>query len=102
MIYRNRRSPNTQYPIPNTQYPRMDLPDREYPRLRFVEAIPEPQSQCVILRDPTQMAAGMLVVGWPEFALISLLDGQRCRTEIQVEYARRCGQLVRLPQLDAL
>src|ERR1051326_7496753 len=72
----------------------------EYPRIRCVEAIPDLQAGRIILRDPTQLAAGMLVLGLPEFALISMLDGTLRRTEIPLEYARRFGQHVLLRDLD--
>jgi AmmeMemoRadiSam system protein B len=74
----------------------------DYPQLRPVEAIPDTQNACVILRDPTQLATGMLVVGFAELTLLSLLDGQRRRTEIRVEYARRSGQLLPAEQLDEM
>jgi MEMO1 family protein len=80
----------------------MELASRDYPRLRSLEAIPDPQEERVLLRDPTQLAAGMLVVGWSELTLLSLLDGARCRTEIRAEYARRSGELIPAEMLDTL
>jgi MEMO1 family protein len=76
--------------------------DLDCPCLRPVEAIPDPQNGRVILRDPTQLAAGLLVVGMTEFVLLTLLDGQRRRVEIQAEYARRFGQLLLNHELDGL
>src|SRR5262249_17081497 len=75
--------------------------DRERPCLRPVEAIPDPANGRVILRDPTQLAAGILVVGQAELFLLSLLDGQRGRIQIQAEYARRCGELILSHELDS-
>src|SRR5437879_5898617 len=80
----------------------MSVIDRNYPRLRLVEAIAEPDGERVILRDPTQLAAGVLVVGLAEFCLLSLLDGERPRSEIPVEYARRFGQQVRPSDVDTV
>lgn len=74
----------------------------EYPCLRPVEAIPDARNERLILRDPTQLATGMLVVGEAELVLLSLLDGQSTRRQVQGEYARRCGQLLPAAHLDAL
>jgi MEMO1 family protein len=80
----------------------MEMPARERPRLRPVEAIPDREHGRVILRDPTQLAAGMLVVGETELFLLSLLDGERRRLEIQSEYARVSGRLLLSHEFDAL
>jgi AmmeMemoRadiSam system protein B len=80
----------------------MHVAERERPRLRPLEAIPDPTNHRVVLRDPTQLAAGLLVVGEAELCLLTLLDGQRRRVEIQAEYARRSGQLLFSHELDEL
>jgi AmmeMemoRadiSam system protein B len=74
----------------------------EYPCLRPVEAIPDPERGRVVLRDPTQLASGILVVGVAELTLLSLLDGRRSHREIQGEYARQTGQLLFSTELEAL
>lgn len=75
----------------------------EYPRLRPLEAIPDPEHQRVILRDPTQLAAGVLVVRPRDLALITLLDGSRSRVQIQTDYARQSGgQILVSADLEAL
>jgi AmmeMemoRadiSam system protein B len=79
----------------------MYTPDREHPRLRPLEAIPDPDRQRIILRDPTQLASGALVVGAEQFTLLTLLDGRR-RVEIQSEFARRFRQLLLSEDLDRL
>lgn len=56
----------------------------------------------MVLRDPTQLAAGGLVVGPREFFLLTLLDGQHSRLEIQGAYARETGRLMVSTELDAL
>jgi len=66
----------------------------EYPCLRPVEAIPDRPNGRVILRDPTQLAAGMLVVGEAEFTLLALMDGSRGLMDIQKDYARQLGQIL--------
>src|SRR4051812_92398 len=80
----------------------MNLASRDYPRLRPVEAIPDAQEERVVLRDPTQLAAGLLVVGWAELTLLSLFDGERGRQQIRAEYARRSGEMIPAETLDAL
>lgn len=52
----------------------MELSEREQPRLRPVEAIPDRENGRVILRDPTQLAAGLLVMGEPELFLFHDAD----------------------------
>jgi len=75
--------------------------DREYPRLRPLEAIPDPDRERVILRDPTQLATGALVVGEVQLLLLTLLDG-RSRVEVQAEFGRRIGQMLLSQDLDSL
>ncbi len=72
------------------------------PRLRPAEAIPDEAAGRVVLRDPTHLAAGALVVGAFEFFLLTLLDGTRTRLEIQSEYARHTGRLLVSSELDGL
>src|SRR5688500_9440607 len=80
----------------------MNTVTREYPALRPVEAIPDPGNRRVILRDPTGLAAGLLVVGEADLMLLALLDGQHERTAIQFEYARRLGRMLLSHELDEL
>jgi len=75
--------------------------DREHPRLRPLEAISDPDQERIILRDPTQLAAGALVVGEVQFTLLTLLDG-RPRLQVQSEFARRFGELLLAADLDGL
>src|SRR4051794_33409978 len=80
----------------------MDNAAREYPCLRPVEAVRHPEGDRVILRDPTQLANGMLVVDEVQLTLLALLDGSRRQTEIQSEFARRFGQLLLSEELNGL
>lgn len=74
----------------------------DYPCLRPLEAIPDPKNGRVILRDPTQLAKGMLVVRTHDLTLFTLLDGSRKRLQIQAEYVRQTGNLLVSAELDAL
>jgi AmmeMemoRadiSam system protein B len=78
----------------------METSAADRPRLRPVEAFPDARAGRVILRDPTQLAAGALVVGRTEFFLLTLLDGERDRLQIQGEYARETGRLLLSSELD--
>jgi hypothetical protein len=80
----------------------MELAHQDYPCLRPVEAIPDPQNDRVILRDPTQLAAGMIIVRASDLFLLAMLDGQHRRVEIQAEFARRSGGLLLSHELDGL
>ncbi|MGV3724974.1 MAG: AmmeMemoRadiSam system protein B, partial [Actinomycetota bacterium] len=77
------------------------LPIRQHPRLRPLEATPAPDRDRMVVRDPTQLAVGALVVGPEQFTLLTLLDG-RHRDEVRAEFARRFGQLLSSEELDAL
>lgn len=80
----------------------MTISTRHLPLLRPVEAIPDEANGSVILRDPTRLAAGALVVGQAELFLLALMDGTKSWLEIQSEYARRTGRLLLSPELEAL
>src|SRR5687767_4361886 len=80
----------------------MSAVDTEFPCLRPVEAIPDPTNQRVILRDPTQLATGMLVVAESDLTLISLIDGSHSRVQIQAAYARQHGRLLLSHELEGL
>jgi AmmeMemoRadiSam system protein B len=80
----------------------MSITERENPCLRPVEAIPDEENGRVILRDPTQLASGLLVVGEAELLLLSLLDGTRSRLEVRGEFTKRTGQIVLSADLDGM
>lgn len=65
-----------------------------HPRLRPLEVLPQPDGEHIILRDPTHLAAGMLVVGIEQLHLLSLLDGTRDLIAVQADFARRTGELL--------
>jgi MEMO1 family protein len=78
----------------------MDNDPRIYPRLRYVEAIPDPDNSRILLRDPTQLATGMLAVGQGHLTLLTLLDGKRTRLEVQTEYVRKTGDILLSQELE--
>src|SRR5687768_17032370 len=80
----------------------MKVVESSAPCLRFLEAVPDPANERVFLRDPSQLAAGVLVVGHAELFLLSLLDGTRANGAIRDEYARATGQILPASQLEAL
>jgi AmmeMemoRadiSam system protein B len=80
----------------------MQTIERDRPCLRPVEAIPDPLNRRIILRDPTQLAAGMLVVGQAELLLLTLFNGEHSWLEIQAEFARRSGRLLLSHELEEL
>jgi AmmeMemoRadiSam system protein B len=74
----------------------------DYPRLRPLEAIGEAPDGRTVLRDPTGLAEGVLMVGQQQLFLLQLLDGRHRRREIQVQFTRRFGQLLTNPELTEL
>lgn len=67
-----------------------------------MEATPDSRGGRLILRDPTQLAAGMLVVGQEQLLILSLCDGRHARREIQAEFARQTGDILLGAELDHL
>lgn len=80
----------------------MRTAQQERPCLRPVDAIPDPAGGRIVIRDPSQLASGILVVGRAELLLLSLLDGERTPVEIQAEFARRSGRLLLSHELEEL
>lgn len=80
----------------------MDWSTLDYPCLRPLEAEPHNDGGQLIIRDPTQLAQGALLVGEEQLQLLSLLDGTRKRLEIQQEFARRTGQMLLGYELSSL
>ncbi|MFN3649990.1 MAG: AmmeMemoRadiSam system protein B [Armatimonadota bacterium] len=74
----------------------------DYPRLRPLEAIRDSRSGRIVLRDPTQLATGMLLVGEAELRVLTLFDGTRTRLEIQAASARERGRLLLGHELDEM
>jgi len=77
------------------------LATHDHPRLRALEAIPEPRGDRMVVRDPTHLASAALVVGPEQFLLLTLLDGRR-HSEVRAAFARQVGQTLRAEELDAL
>lgn len=70
--------------------------ERAYPKLRQLDIIPtEISGQKVFaLRDPLNLSGKILFFPYPAFFIISLFDGERSITDIQVEFMRRFGKLI--------
>jgi len=66
------------------------------PRLRPVEAVAAPHAgrQVIVLRDASGISDRTVAVAPGTLILLALLDGTRTVREIQVEYARRSGELL--------
>lgn len=80
----------------------MDWSNLDYPCLRPLEAEPHEERGRIIIRDPTQLAKGALLVGEEQLTLLTLLDGTRQHMEIQMEFARRTGQMLLGHELSSL
>jgi len=74
------------------------------PRLRPVEAFPSQHGgqPVVVLRDASGLSDRAVVVAPNMFVLLTLLDGTRTLREVQVEYARRSGQLLLSEHLERI
>lgn len=75
----------------------MDRPDLKYPKLRAVEVHPIEQEggSMVILKDPLQLAEGMLMVPPLLFFALTFFDGKHSIPQIQEEVKRQTG--IRIP-----
>lgn len=82
--------------------PRMSALLPQYPELRPVEIATRTPDQRWVLRDPTGLAQGALVVGETQVFLLSLLDGRRSHRDIRMEFLRATGTLLRPADLDGL
>jgi len=71
------------------------------PRLRQLEAIPVDQDgeRRVVLRDPLEVAEGMLVVPVPVYYMTAQLDGQSSIRDLQEDFTSRFGQVVSAEQV---
>ena len=76
----------------------------EFPRLRNLEAFPhnEGGKQLILLRDPSHLAEGMLVVAPEIFSILPLLNGENSLLDIQAELTRRQGQIVFKEHIEGL
>jgi len=68
----------------------------DYPKLRNVEAFPaDVQGRRVVcLRDPQQIAPGMICLPPEIYFIVSLFDGEHSVLDIQTEYTRQFGELL--------
>jgi hypothetical protein len=78
------------------------LPER--PRLRNVEAFPidHDGERGIVLRDPFGFTDKVIVLPPPVFVLATFMDGRRDMADIQVEWARRTGEIVPRERIEAI
>ena len=76
----------------NTRY-NGHVADSNYPKLRYVEAIPA-QDGMICLRDPLGFSDKMLLLPIDVYFICSLFDGKHSILDIQTEYARKFGNLL--------
>ena len=74
------------------------------PKLRPVEALPAQSAgrQVVILRDASGLSDRTVAVPPNMFFLLTLFDGTRTLREVQVEYARKSGELLLSEHLERI
>ncbi len=68
----------------------------EYPKLRFVEAIPldHESDRRYLLRDPSGLAEDMIVVSGEALFILQYFDGKHSRQEIRAEFLKALGTLL--------
>lgn len=78
--------------------------DREYPKIRSVEAFPhhEGVQQGICLRDPRGIAPNILVLPPPVFFVVTLFDGQHSILDIQEAFTRQYQQLITRKQIEEI
>jgi AmmeMemoRadiSam system protein B len=78
--------------------------DRALPRLRALEAFPVEVDgrKLVCVHDPLGYAADSIVVAYPTFFLLTLLDGQRSMVDLQQAFAERFGSVLASEELRDL
>ncbi len=89
--------------LPSMRSPRrpMDLP---LPKLRPVEAFPVEVDgrQLICLRDPLRYAAESLLVPYPAFLILTLLDGTHSTIDVQEAWTRRFGSILESAEIREL
>lgn len=78
--------------------------DTPLPKLRSIEAFPvDVEAQpLVCLRDPMRYAATPLLVPYPAFFILTLLDGRRSARDVQEAFTRQYGTSLDGGELDQL
>lgn len=76
----------------------------EYPRIRYVEAIPfiQDNREVVLLRDGEGVMEAPLVVSKETIFLLSLMDGTRTLRDIQADYMRTTGELIYMEEIERI
>jgi AmmeMemoRadiSam system protein B len=78
--------------------------DTPLPKLRSIEAFPVDveAKPLVLLRDPMRYAATPLLVPYPAFFILTLLDGRRSARDVQQAFTRQYGTSLDGGELDQL
>lgn len=78
--------------------------DTPLPKLRSIETFPVDVAAkpLVCLRDPMRYATTPLLVPYPAFFILTLLDGQRSASDVQRAFTRQYGTSLDDGELDAL
>ena len=78
--------------------------DTPLPKLRAIEAFPVDveATQLVCLRDPLHYARGAILVPYPAFFILTLLDGRRSLADVQEAFRRQYGTSLLGDELDEL
>jgi len=78
--------------------------DTPLPKLRSIEAFPVDveAKPLVCLRDPMRYAATPLLVPYPAFFILTLLDGRRSARDVQQAFTRQYGTSLDGGELDQL
>jgi len=84
----------------------------DYPKLRFIEAIPlhadeefqaaATNGYAFALRDPSGLAEGMVAISGQALFLLQFFDGKHSLAEVRAEFARTFGAPLPAEQLNAL
>ena len=76
----------------------------EYPKLRNIDVFPLESSgqKAIGLRDPSNLSDRIVVVSYPDFFIISLLDGEHSLLDIKAEYMRKYGEMLFTEHLEEI
>ena len=73
----------------------------DYPRLRYIEAVPiEEEGQArIYIRDPLSYAQVPLLLPYPTYFIVSHFDGQHSLVDIQEAFAKQFGRILPREQI---
>ncbi|MFQ6115334.1 MAG: AmmeMemoRadiSam system protein B [bacterium] len=78
--------------------------DKEYPRIRYIEAFPvdTDQGRMIGLRDPSGIATGTILLSPDIFYLLQFFDGNHSTLDLRYEYMRAFGNFLYEDQLSQI